>query len=92
MIVEYCPPTSIVNRFVWALFRCTIVMRESRPLAKAHSQLVAHEYLRLGWTLVHEFREPPVAEPYEYLFEWQRGGEPVLIDWNEFRKRPANAR
>jgi hypothetical protein len=56
-------------------------------LAKAHSRLVADEYLRLGWTLVHEFREPPQNEQYEWLFEWRRIDEPVPIDWSEFRRK-----
>ena len=53
---------------------------------KAHGKVVADEYLRLGWTLEHEFRETPDSQPYEYYFEWQRPGEPVLIDWTKFRE------
>jgi hypothetical protein len=56
-------------------------------LAKAHSQLVADEYQRLGWTLRTEFRAPGDEEPYEYLFEWLRDGEPVSIDWVEFKRK-----
>jgi hypothetical protein len=65
-----------------------LAMEKKPRLAKVHSQLVADELLRLGWTLVHEFREPPNSEPYEYLFEWRREGEPVSIDWARFRRKP----
>jgi hypothetical protein len=54
-------------------------MRSQRdiPLGKAHSFQTAAEYLRLGWTLAHEFRAEGADEPYEYLFEW-RGDVPVI--------------
>lgn len=54
-------------------------------MAKAHSKLMADEYLRLGWTLIHQFCEPSGSEPYEYLFEWRREGSPVHIDPKKFR-------
>jgi len=44
--------------------------------AKAHSQAVADEYMRLGWTLRKQFRSAEAKEPYEYLLEWLRAGEP----------------
>jgi hypothetical protein len=56
-------------------------------LAKAHSKLVADEYLRLGWTLRHQFYEKGDGEPYEYLFAWVGEGDPVGIDWAEFSRR-----
>ncbi len=52
---------------------------------KVHGKVVADELLRLGWTLVHEFREVNESEPYEYYFEWQRPEEPVPIDWARFK-------
>src|SRR5438132_1534065 len=57
--------------------------RMEKPLrfAKAHSQQIANEYLRLGWTLVTESRHRPGQEPYEYLFEWKAEGPPVELDW-----------
>jgi hypothetical protein len=60
-------------------------------MAKAHSKLIADEYLRLGWTLNHEFREPEDDEPYEYLFEWKRDGEPTQIDQSKFSERKVDA-
>ena len=51
--------------------------------AKAHSKRVADEYLRLGWTLRHEFHVEPDEEPYEYFFEWDKEGEPVSPDWSK---------
>jgi hypothetical protein len=47
------------------------------PLGKAHSSQHAAEFLRLGWTLAHEFRAEGDDEPCEYLFEW-RGDTPVI--------------
>jgi hypothetical protein len=48
-----------------------------RPrFAKACSQKIADEYVRLGWTLRHEFRVPGDNQPYEYLLEWRQGTEP----------------
>jgi hypothetical protein len=55
--------------------------------AKAHSELVAAEYQRLGWTLVTEFREALSPGPYEYLLEWKREGPPNYINWEEWRHR-----
>jgi hypothetical protein len=55
-------------------------------MAKAHSRLVADEYLRLGWTLVTEFREAPDHEPNEYYFEWRREDPPVYLDWTAFHQ------
>lgn len=72
-------------------------MTNKSRLAKAHSKLVADEYLRLGWTLKHEFfadefKDAPsyIHEPCEYLFEWCHEGEPVSIDWIEFHKKHGN--
>ncbi|MCW3834495.1 hypothetical protein ACFQ1E_04525 [Sphingomonas canadensis] len=48
-----------------------------KPLGKAHSNIVAEQFKALGWTLTHEFRADGDGEPYEYLFEWQREGEPA---------------
>jgi hypothetical protein len=54
-------------------------------MAKAHSKIIADEYVRLGWTLVTEFTAPGDKEPYEYYFEWRGDGEPVSIDWTRFK-------
>jgi hypothetical protein len=59
--------------------------------AKAHSELVAAEFQRLGWTLVKEFREAPRQEPYEYLLDWRQEGPPVAINWEEFHRKHGNA-
>lgn len=45
-------------------------MRKNLRWAKAHSELVANEYLRLGWRLVTELRVSESGEPYEWLLEW----------------------
>lgn len=59
-----------------------------RPrMAKAHSRLVAEEYLRLGWTLKKEFYAEGHEEPCEYFFTWDRVEEPPLIDWGNFRAK-----
>ncbi len=64
---------------------------DNRPrFAKAHSQLVAAELQRLGWTLVSEFREDPTHEPYEYFLEWKQEVPPVYINWEEFSQRRTN--
>ncbi len=46
-------------------------------LGKAHSAQMAEEFVRLGWTLKHEFRADGDDEPYEYVFEWLADGEAV---------------
>ena len=56
-------------------------------LAKAHSKVVANEYLRLGWTLKSEFRAASDEKPYEYLFTGEKETEPTSIDWDAFKKR-----
>ena len=45
--------------------------------AKAHSQQMADEYLRLGWFLTHEFRAAEGEEPYEFVFVWRELGQPA---------------
>jgi len=62
-------------------------MDESPRYAKAHSQFVADEYLRLGWRLVREFRFTSADEPYEYFFKWESDDPPNCIDWDELRKK-----
>jgi hypothetical protein len=56
------------------------------PLSKVYSQRAADELRRLGWTLKHQFRAAGDAEPYEYIFAWEKDGEPVRMskdpnDW-----------
>ena len=46
-------------------------------LGKCHSAQMAEEFIRLGWTLKHEFYANGDDEPYEYLFEWCAAGEPI---------------
>jgi hypothetical protein len=58
--------------------------KQNPRMAKAHSRLVATEYLRLGWTLRKEFYAEGDGEPYEYLFIWDRPEEPKHIDWGTF--------
>ena len=62
-------------------------MSDKPRMAKAHSKLVADEYIRLGWTLRHKFYGRGDVEPYEYFFVWEGPGEPVGIDWKEFAAR-----
>ncbi len=50
---------------------------EPNPMGKAHSSVVAEAFKELGWTLVQEFRTADAGEPYEYLFEWRRDGDPI---------------
>jgi hypothetical protein len=51
----------------------------SKPrFAKCHSQHLADEYVRIGWTLVSEFRDKPDEEPYEYVLAWKKDDEPML--------------
>jgi hypothetical protein len=67
--------------------------REQLPRrAKAHSATVAAEYLKMGWTLVSEFRVPGDPEPYEYYFEWKKDGPPKLMDWERFRREQIEAK
>lgn len=47
-----------------------------KPMSKAHSQKLADEHVRLGWTLKHEFRASESEEPYEYYFEWESDEPP----------------
>ena len=56
-------------------------------LARAHSKLVADEYTRLGWRLRRCFHEKGYEAPVEYLFAWDRDGEPAGIDWADFSRR-----
>ena len=63
-------------------------MSTAPKLGKCHSQKAADEFVRLGWTLVHEFFADGDAEPYEYLFEWRQSGVPVSpsrnsADWGK---------
>jgi hypothetical protein len=53
-------------------------------MAKAHSQLVADEYIRLGWTLKNEFYAEADDEPYEYFLTWDHPEDPRHIDWKGF--------
>jgi hypothetical protein len=46
-------------------------------LGKAHCKAHAEAYLRAGWRLRAEFREPGYDEPAEYFFEWPGDSEPV---------------
>lgn len=46
-------------------------------LAKAFSEAIAKELLRVGWTLKREIREDGHDEPCEYVFEWETDGEPI---------------
>jgi hypothetical protein len=43
-------------------------------LAKLFSAGQCPRYLSLGWSVKHEIREAPGAEPYEYILEWARVG------------------
>lgn len=54
-----------------------IVFELSVPLGKANSATVADQFRTLGWSLAKEFRAEGDGEPYEYLFEWHRDGEPA---------------
>ncbi len=54
-----------------------IVFELSVPLGKAHSAAVAGQFRTLGWSLAKEFHSDGDVEPYEYLFEWHRDGEPT---------------
>jgi hypothetical protein len=66
---------------------------DSKPIAKfakAHSRLVADEYLRLGWTLDREFYADGDEEPYEYLFVWESREAPRHIDWKAFPSGKTN--
>ena len=65
-------------------------MGDQPRFAKAHSQLVADEYRRLGWTLVKEFRAAPGLEPCEYLLEWKQQRPPAYINWEEFGRKNNN--
>jgi len=54
-----------------------IAFELSVPLGKAQSAVVADQFRTLGWSLTKEFRAEGDGEPYEYLFEWHREGEPI---------------
>ncbi len=43
---------------------------------KVHSEALAAEYVRLGWTVRKQFRIPGHKEAYEYLVQWLHEGEP----------------
>jgi hypothetical protein len=62
-------------------------MEPTPRTARAHSRLVADEYLRLGWTLRRELYAGGADEPYEYFFTWDADTEPAGIDWAEFSRR-----
>lgn len=46
-------------------------------VAKAHSEQLARELVRLGWTLRLEFLAEGDDQPYEYVFAWEHDGEPA---------------
>jgi hypothetical protein len=60
-------------------------MSDSPPrLAKLFSSVYCARYVSFGWSVKHEFREAPGAEPYEYILEWGRAGDPIRPDrWGE---------
>jgi hypothetical protein len=66
-------------------------LAKQEHFAKAHSRLVADEYLRLGWRLATEFRAQEDDEPYEYLFVWSGPGAPIWPDRSQLQTggRPA---
>jgi hypothetical protein len=72
---------------IWANIHHGDTMNPKPRHAKAHSKLVANEYLRLGWTLRRKFYAKGDEEPYEYFFSWDGDGDPVGIDWIDFSKR-----
>jgi hypothetical protein len=51
-------------------------MDSTHRYTKAHGIASAARLAALGWTLVTEFRESPDDQPYEYLFLWEKPGEP----------------
>jgi hypothetical protein len=77
---------AIVERMLLAAMRATSGGKSNwsnapmPKLGKAHSAKMAEEFIRLGWTLKHEFRANSDEEPYEYLFEWQAAGDAVYPD------------
>ena len=56
-------------------------------VAKTESKTVADEYLALGWTLRHVFRERDDGKPDEYLFEWLGSGDPVQVHSSKIVRR-----
>lgn len=55
-----------------------VMLQISAPLlGKAHSAHDADRFRFLGWSLIKELRVNGDSDPYEYLFEWRREGEPV---------------
>jgi hypothetical protein len=53
-------------------------------LAKLFSAAQCARYVSFGWSVKHEIREAPGAEPYEYILEWLRPGHPIRPDrWGE---------
>jgi len=54
-------------------------------LAKLHSKRLVDEYVRVGWRVTLEFREPGDDEPYEIILDWPGPGEPVYPE----RRSPA---
>jgi len=61
-------------RELWRWIRspkCRVVRTESKA--------TADEYLRLGWTLKHEFDDSDHDESSVYLLEWLGAGDPVHI-------------
>src|SRR5258705_1534833 len=65
--------------FVLRLPKCRV--------AKTESKAVANEYLALGWTLRHLFREEDDGKTDEYLFEWLRDGDPLHVHSRKIAKR-----
>ena len=49
-------------------------------LVQVNTKPMLDEFLRLGWTLSGEQREPTDTEPREYLLEWLREGDPPTPD------------
>lgn len=64
-------------------------MTSNQPrYAKAHSQQVADEYVRLGWEVVKEFFAPGDDEPYEYLLRWNEPGDPQRPSYPDGSSQP----
>ncbi|MDU0460315.1 MAG: hypothetical protein RW306_16425 [Geobacteraceae bacterium] len=56
-------------------------MNTKPRMAKAHSKLVADEYIRLGWTLHSVDLVEGYDEPAEFFLVWEHSEDPVSIDW-----------
>jgi hypothetical protein len=54
--------------------------KNTAKFAQLHSSYAANLYVHAGWVVRKEFRDRDDEEPYEYILEGIRDGDPIRPD------------